>query len=206
MPRPPSTPANVLYLRIRGYGALDAAGQKARRARLGRTLIGLVRLWPEDGRIVVRAPDGAAIVGLDDPAIALEAARQAVLDPDLDVGLHHGPVRTRSRDASQLVGEGLETAQAITGISTDHPFLATSDFRRALQASAPHLGRALRTAGHFVDARAREQRLHAPDTSPPEPPPPSRRRQLMLGGAGLAAVLAAGILVRVLRPDAKGRR
>lgn len=207
MARPLSIPAYVLYLRMRGFAALDPTGQKARRARLGKTLARLVPLWPGDGRIVVRAPDGAAIIGLDDPVVALEAARLAALDPDVDVGLHHGPVRTRSRDASQLVGDGLETAQAITGLSNEHPLLATSEFRRALHAAAPHLGRALRTAGHFIDAREREQRLHAPDATPPEEPPASPNRRLLLGAAGVAAILGAGVLLRVLRqPAAKGRR
>lgn len=189
-------PANVLYLRIRGFAALDAPRQAAGRAMLARTLTGLVALYPDDARVVVQAPDGAAIVGLDDPVVALEAARLATLEPQLEAGLHHGPVRTRSGSAAQLTGEGLETAQAITGLSAEHPLLATSEFRRALHAAAPHLGRALRTAGNFVDAQAREQRLHAPDTTEPGGPD---RRQLLLGGAAIAAILCAGGLVRAAR-------
>ncbi len=192
-----SFPANVLFLRMRGFAALGAAQQAARREKLGRTLAGLVPMFPDDARVVVEAPDGAAIVGLDDPVAVLEAARLAVLEPDLDIGLHHGPVRSRSRDASLLTGDGLETAQAITGLSEAHPMLASSEFRRALHAAAPHLGRALRTAGTFVDAREREHRLHAPDTT--EPKPPTKRRSLLLGGAGIVAILCAGGVVRVVR-------
>ncbi|TWO73417.1 hypothetical protein FN976_00805 [Caenimonas sedimenti] len=197
MVRPNPFPANVLFLRMRGFAALDATQQAARRARLTRTLAGLVPLYPEDARVVVQAPDGAAIVGLDDPVQALEAARLAALEPELDIGLHHGLVRTRKRDAAQLTGEGLETAQAITGLSPEHPLLATSEFRRALHAAAPHLGRALRTAGKFMDAQEREQRLHAPEAAEPEPP--ADRRQLLLGSAAIVAILCAGAVARAVR-------
>jgi hypothetical protein len=203
MVRPNPFPASVLFVRMRGYAALNAAQQAARREKLGRTLAGLVPMYPDDARVVVQAPDGAAIVGLDDPLLALEAARLAALEPDLDIGLHHGHVRSRSRDASLLTGDGLETAQAITGLSDAHPLLATSEFRRALHAAAPHLGRALRTAGKFVDANEREHRLHAPDLAEPEPP---KRRHLLLGAAAIAAILGAGVVGRVVRKRADAAR
>ena len=97
---PPSLPlgVSVLFMRIREFDALSAE-ERARQRSSAIQLTGkLLRLWPDDGRVVLHVVDGAAIVGLDNPGLALDAAERAAGHAGLVLGLHHGPVETVELD------------------------------------------------------------------------------------------------------------
>jgi hypothetical protein len=199
MPIP--VPASVLFLRLRAFHGQPVAEQARRREQLLAAARQAVAPWSADQRVVLEAPDGLAIVGRGDPALALEAARQAAAackDADVAMGLHYGPVKAES-DAmagARLAGEGLETAAAVAAFADKHPLLASLPFRQALAARWPQRAQALRPAGEFVDDRMRSQTLYAFE------PAAARKRALwrtLLGAAGVLVVLGAGYAGREWR-------
>ena len=194
-------PASVLFLRLRAFHGQPVAEQARRREQLLEAARQAVEPWSEDQRVVLEAPDGLAIVGRGDPALALQAARQAMgacEEADAAIGLHYGPVKAEA-DAvagARLAGEGLETAAAVAAFAQDQPLLASLPFRDALAARSPQRARTLRPAGEFVDERHRSQTLYAFD------PAAARRRALWrtaLGIAGVALLLGAGYAGREVR-------
>ncbi|MCG2593497.1 PEGA domain-containing protein [Ramlibacter sp. XY19] len=194
-------PASVLFLRLRAFHEQPVAEQARRREALQAAARQALAPWRDDQRVVLEAPDGLAIVGRGDPALALQAAQQAAeacRDEDVAIGLHYGPVKAEA-DAvggARLAGEGLQTAAEVAAFANEHPLLASFPFREALAAGSPRRARALRSAGDFVDERMRSQRLYAFD------PAAARRRAVwrsLFGIAGVALVLGAGYVGRTLR-------
>jgi hypothetical protein len=199
MPIP--VPASVLFLRLRAFHEQPVAEQARRREQLLKAARQAVAPWKDDQRVVLDAPDGLAIVGRGDPALALQAAAHAAAacrDANVAIGLHYGPVKAEA-DAvagARMAGEGLETAAAVAAFASDHPLLASLPFREALAARWPQRAKALRPAGEFVDDRLRSQTLYAFE------PAAARRRALwrtLLGIAGVAIVLGAGYAGRAKR-------
>jgi hypothetical protein len=194
-------PASVLFLRLRAFHEQPVAEQARRRDALLEAARKALAPWRDDQRVVLEAADGLAIVGRGDPALALEAARQAAdacKNADVAIGLHYGPVKAEA-DAvagARLAGEGLETAAAVAAFADKHPLLASLPFREALAARWPRRALALRPAGDFVDERLRSQTLYAFE------PAAARRRatwRVLLGMAGVLLVLGAGYAGRTVR-------
>jgi hypothetical protein len=194
-------PASVLFLRLRAFHEQPVAAQARRRAALQEAARQALAPWREEQRVVLEAPDGLAIVGRGDPALALQAAQQAAAacgDEDVAIGLHYGPVKAEADTVggARLAGEGLETAAAVAAFADQHPLLASQAFRDALAAGSPRRARALRSAGDFVDARMLSRPLYAFD------PAAARRRAVwgtLFGLAGVALLLGAGYAGRTVR-------
>ena len=198
---PSPVPASVLFLRMRGWGDGLPSEQSRRRNALADTLRAALAAWSEDRRVVLEAPDGLAVVGEGDPALALRAARLAAQhnkDKTVGIGLHHGPVRA-SGDAlgeSRVQGDGIETAAALAGFAGEDSVVASQSFREALAQRWPHEAEMLRAAGDVVDERLRSHALFVFD------PLPARRRAVrrsIVGGLGLALLLTAGLAGRQAR-------
>ncbi|MBC5786244.1 hypothetical protein H8N03_25125 [Ramlibacter sp. USB13] len=194
-------PASVLFLRMRGWGDELPSAQSRRRTQLAATLRAALAAWAEDRRVVLEAPDGLAVVGEGDPALALRAARlaaQHTKDPGLGIGLHHGPVLAtgESLGEARVQGDGVETAAALAGFAGEHPVLASQSFREALAQRWPQEAEMLRAAGDFVDERLRSHALFVFD------PLPARRRAVrrtIVGSLGVALLLTAGLAGRQAR-------
>lgn len=187
----------MLFLRIRNFESLTLADKERQHKRVIDTVRALVRLWGADSRAVLEAADGAAILGLDDPALVLEAAERAQGHPEFAVGLHHGPVCTTSVDGqTQLTGAAIDGAHAMAGAPGVHPLLATREFRQALLAATPDAGKTLQRVGQDSDAR-----LHSLETYTCDPRLVHSRRQrrLLVGGGTAGAILGLGLLVRFAR-------
>ncbi len=193
----PLVQASVIFLRVRNFASLTPAEKKRQHERLIDTVRTLVPLWRDESRAVLEAPDGAAILSLDDPALALEAAESALADPGLGIGLHHGPVHTITADGqTQLAGAGVDGAHAVAGLSAVHPLLATPEFRQALLAATPGGVETLRRVDEDSDACARSREIYTCD---PRLARSRRRRRLLVGGAAVATILGLGLVTHFAR-------
>lgn len=198
---PLAVPASVLFLRMRGWGEDLPSEQSRRRTALAGVVRAALAPWAEDRRVVLDAPDGLAVVGEGDPALALWAARLAAQqnrDPAISIGLHHGPVRATGDSVSEarVQGDGVETAAALTAFAGEHPVVASQSFREALALRSPRDAEALRAAGEVLDERLRPHALFVLD------PLPARRRAVrrsIIGVLGLALLLAGGLAGRQAR-------
>lgn len=126
---PPVT-ASVVYLRLHD-ATTDAE-------RLPQTVRTAAASWNSDARVVLDAADGAAIVGLGDPLLALHAAQRAAAAGELRVGLHHGPVQLiESSDGgpARLQGEGISGAAAAARQASEALVFRTDAFQAALAAA-----------------------------------------------------------------------
>lgn len=189
--------ASVMFLRLREFASLSVAEQALQRQRLTKLVASLVPLWREDARVVLEGIDGAAIIGLDNPALALQAAQQATAHAGLGIGLHHGPLQLVEVDGiTQVKGDGIETAQAIAALPEAQPLAATREFRQALFLASPGGADVLRPAGNYVDDRLRSHELYAPD---PDAARARRLRRMLLGGTALAGILGVGVVAGVGR-------
>ena len=166
---PPSLPllASVLFLRIREFGALSAEEQARQRSSAIQLTGKLLRLWPDDARVVLQVADGTAIVGLDNPGLAMDAAERAAGHAGLVLGLHHGPVETIELDeVPRLRGEGIASAHALAGLPQAQPLVVTGEFRQALLAADRRRAESLRHAGDFVDPDLRSHEISMPSMRP----------------------------------------
>jgi predicted DNA-binding antitoxin AbrB/MazE fold protein len=184
--------ASVIFLRIRNFASLTPTEKGRQHERLIDTVRTLVPLWPDDARAVLETADGAAILSLDDPALALEAAERAAAHPGLAIGLHHGPVHTTIVDGqTKLTGPGIDGAHTVAGLSAVHPLLATSQFRQALLAAVPEGVETLRRVDGDSDAGVRSLEIYTCDARLARS---RRRRRLLIGGATLGAILGLGLV------------
>lgn len=152
--------------------------------------------WPDDSRLVVQAPDGAAIVALDDPMRLLDAILRAAATSRLTAGLHRGPVHvSKVSDETQISGAGLTGARSAAG-SVAHPVVLTPEFRGALVAAAPDAASALAPV-------AMERRPGAPGrelfTCDPAWGRLRRQRRMLVGGGIVAGILGFGVVTRAVR-------
>lgn len=193
----PLVQASVIFLRIRDFASLAPAEKKRQHERLIDTVRTLVPLWRDESRAVLEAPDGAAILSLDDPALALEAAEAALAHPGLGIGLHHGRVHTTTVDGQVvLAGAGIDGAHAVAGLSAAHSLLATSEFRQALLAAAPGGAASLRRVDEGSDEIY---------TCDPGLARSRRRRRLLVGGAAVFTILGLGLVTHFAHERSVGR-
>lgn len=204
MPTSPA-PASVLFLRIPGFAALGTEEQLRQRSSAIQLTGRLLQHWPEDARVVLQVVDGAAIVGLDDPRLALDAAERAAGHPGLALGLHHGPVEAIEIEGKpSLRGEGIACAHALAGSPHAQAAAMTGEFRQALLAADPGRAASLHRAGEFVGP---ELRLHEIYATNPAAEGARRRRRKLVAGATVAGILGAGVIGRLARQGYEaGRR
>jgi PEGA domain len=195
---------SVIFMRIAEFSRLKVAEQAQLKAKLDALLVPIVDALPAEGCIMLDAPDGNAIVVLESPGAALQAAERALAASaglPFCIGINHGPVQAAPGDpkAAALIGDGLLAAITAAEFSTPGRLLATRAFRDALEASAPQRAQGLVAAGVFTDSRVRSHEMFAFDAAAAH----RRRRRLLAWGAlGVCAILAAGYGARLLRFEA----
>ncbi len=196
--------ASVIFMRIAEFSRLPVTEQAKLKANLDSLLTYSLGALSAEGRIVLDAPDGNAIVVLESPGAALQTAERALAASTglpFCIGINHGPVRTLPGDAkaAALIGDGLLAAITAAEFATPGRLLATRAFRDALEAGAPQRAQGLIAAGVFTDSRVRSHEMFAFDASAARR---QRRRLLAWGALGVCAILAAGYGARLLRLEA----
>lgn len=196
--------ASTVFLRISDFARLSVTEQTRQRQEFNSAVAAAVAALPANGRVVLEAADGAAIVVLNDAAAALDAAaraRDAAGGVPLCIGLNHGPVKRDQRDtnAATVVGDGVDaaaSAAAFAHAGGPDALLLTRAFRDALLRQAPHRAAALFAAGDFTDAGMRSHELFRYN-----PAAASQRgmRRALLGVTGIAVVLGLGVVGRQQR-------
>jgi hypothetical protein len=193
--------ASVVVLRLADFAARPLAEQAQLSERLEVALAAAIEPLDPAGRIVLDAPEGAALALLGEPSDALDVgARVQAAAPALPlcVGINHGPVRL-ARDRSHgpaLVGDALTAGAHIAGFATPGGTLVSRSFRDALAAVAPARAKRLRPAGTFTDATVRAHEVFAADRAAPAA---SARRWFLIGAVGVVGIVAAGLAVRRTR-------
>ena len=192
-PRSTAAHASVVFLKIPEFAQSPVAEQVRLKDRLEGAVAGALAGADEAARIVLEAPDGAAVVVLGNPPAALKIARRS--SAGASVGLSHGPVRVAEGGTTPIVlGDGLFAADAVAGFATPGRIAATREFRDALARVSPSEAWRLAPAGVHSDARDRSYEVFLAD----EQAATTRRRRLAVAvGAGIAVILAAGVAARI---------
>jgi hypothetical protein len=193
--------ASVLYLKVHEFGRRPVLEQARFRAQLEAVIA--VSIWdlaPEE-RIVLDAPDGAAIVVFGNPVKALQIAERvlpaAAAGLRLRIGVNHGAVQLAGGQGG-LVGDGIATAASVADFASPPSLLMTRSFRDALAEVAPALDVGLRPAGVFTDAGLRTHELFRQDKGAAMR---RGRRLLVLGAVAAIAFIAAGVAARPVMGD-----
>ena len=186
--------ASVVFLGIADFARKPVGEQARLRTQIDAAVAAGIAVIDEQDRVVLDAPDGAAIVVLGNPPGALHAARRALTtrtDVPMGVGINHGPVKlaTGARNDSWLMGDGIEAAGIIAGFAPPGGVLVSRSYRDALIAHAPQLAEELHPAGVFTDTRIRSHELFSPDSAALRA---KGRRQFMVAALACAAILAFG--------------
>jgi len=189
--------ASVIFARVTEFVRRPVAEQARLRAQLEAALAVSLDEFPADRRIVLDAPDGVAVVILDDPAGALDIAQRCsrVTEAGVPVAIaiNHGAVRPAPDDEGLqgLIGDAIGTAAAIAHFAGAGRLIVSRTFRDALAAAAPHRAVGLRAAGVFTDANVRTHEVLSPD-----PNVAGRRRKVLAAVGAIAMVgFAAGAVV-----------
>ena len=197
--------ASVVFLKIKDYAAKSVSEQAVLRDGLGAAVAAGVAVLPEHARLVLEAVDGAAIVVLDDPLAALNAAGAAArADSGLAIGINYGPLTIDVRDQTKprLRGDGLEVAAIIANFAAMYPapklFLASRAFHEVLHLTAPARAEQLYDAGSFDDEQLRTHQFFAPNLLRRRT---KIRQQMLLAVAAVMGILFIGLTARVARLD-----
>jgi hypothetical protein len=151
------------------------------------------------GRVVLEAPDGAAVVVLADPAGALRLAERALhagaAGLPLVAGLNHGAVQARDdKGAALLEGDGIAVAAQAAHFAPPGELLASRAFREALASAAPGREARLGIAGTFTDAGLRSHEFFRIDATAQAR---RARRHALLGILVAAGLVGASVAARV---------
>jgi class 3 adenylate cyclase len=191
--------ASVVFLKMQEFARRQVTEQARLRAQLEAVVaVTTAELAPE-GRIVLDAADGVAIVVLGDPKGALRLAERALTAAaaglPLSAGVNHGAVQPAgSRDDDGMIGDGIAVAASVAEFASPTRLLISRSFRDALADSAPGLETRLAPAGVFTDAGLRTHELFSPDKLAAGR---RRRRLLALGAVAVIGFLGAGVAVRI---------
>ena len=193
--------ASVIFARITEFVRRPVAEQARLRAQLEAAMAVSLDEFPARSRIVLDAPDGVAVVVLDDPAGALDIAQRCILvtaaGVPVAIAINHGAVRPAPDDEGmqRLTGDAIGTAAAIAHFAGAGRLIVSRAFRDALAASAPHRAVSLLPAGVFTDANVRTHEVLSPDPDVP------RRRRMVLATVGAIAMIAFASGAVVFRED-----
>lgn len=193
--------ASVVFVRIDGFARLSVAEQMQHKTALEALLKDMLGALDPDQGIVLDAPDGQALVVLDNPGAALQVAARALSASGAQpfrIGLNHGPVRRASAQGqvAALIGDGLLAASQAAGFAPPGRLFVTQAFREALALIAPQRAQGLVAAGMFTDTLVRS---HAMFVYEPQAARRRRRNLILIGALGVAAILAAGYGARLWR-------
>jgi hypothetical protein len=190
-----------VFARITEFVRRPVAEQARLRAQLEAALAVSLDEFPVESRIVLDAPDGVAIVVLDDPAgalvIAERCSRVTAAGVPVAIAINHGAVRSAPDDEGLqgLIGDAIGTAAAIAHYAGAGRLFVSRTFRDALAAAAPHRAVSLRPAGVFTDANVRTHEVLSPD-----PTVPGRRRKV-LAAVGAIVMIGFAASAVVFRED-----
>ncbi len=199
--------ASIVFIRIQDFARRPVGEQAELRDRLEHLVTEATSLLPADGRIVLDALDGTAIVIPQRPELALDVAaavQKSAADLPFSIGINYGAIKAVSSatdpddtDAT-LVGDGLDTARAVAEFAKPGRYLSTRTFREVLKNRAPDKVHAFGPSGTFTDLRLRTHELFVHDARF------ARRRRLKLfayGTFGVAVIISLGLIARMARPD-----
>ena len=194
----PSLFASVAFLKIHDFGRRPVVEQARLRAQLEVVVAVTLPELRENGRVVLDAADGIALVVLGDARGTLRIAERALAAGaaglPLAIGITHGAVRQTGNAAAEgLLGDGIAVAAAIAELAGPQKLLLTREFRQALADAAPGAEAAVAAAGTHTDAGLRAHELYKPD------PRAARSRSRRYAAASALAVLAflgAGVAYR----------
>ncbi len=186
---PASVVASVVFLRIQDFARRPASEQARLRAQLEAVIAVTAAELDPEGRVVLEASDGAAIVLLRDPVGALRLAQRALTASaaglPLSAGLNHGALQLSGRKGAEaMTGDGIAVAASIAEFAAASKLYASRAFRNALADASPGREVTLVQAGGFKDAGLREHEVFALDDRAP------RRRELRYAAATMALVIA----------------
>lgn len=213
--------ASTIFLRIGDFARLSVTEQTRQRQQLNSAVAAAVAALPAQGRVVLEAADGAAIVVLNDAAAALDAAaraRDAAAGVPLCIGLNHGPVKRDQRDtnAATVIGDGIDAAVSAAWFAASSaaplavPGAASAAASAATAPVTPGAAPALLATRAFRDALARQSPQRAATLYPagaftdaamrshelfhydPAAARARAQRRTLFGSAGIVAILALG--------------
>ena len=190
--------ASVVFLGIHGFAHKPVAEQAKLRTQVDAVVATATMQLAEADRIILDAPDGAAIVVLANPQGALQAAERAIAataDLPMGVGINHGPVKlaTGERNDSRLIGDGIDAAVSIAGFACPGDLLVSRSFRDALAESTPDLAVRFHRASSFTDARVRAHELFSLDSAASLA---QTRRLISFAALACLGILALGVGAR----------
>jgi len=196
---PASIVASVVFLRVADFARRPASEQARLRAQLEAVIAVTAAEIDSEGRLVLEASDGAAVVVLDDPRAALRLARRAIgagaAGLPLAAGLNHGALQLSGRKGAEaMTGDGIAVAAAVAEFAGAGRLLASASFREAIADAQPGREAALAPAGSFKDAGLRSHEVFAADEAAFAR---RRRRYAALSVVLVAALLGGGIAARV---------
>ena len=186
--------AHVAFLRLPDFEARPVADQVAMKEKLEDALLDLLGKVESRDRIVLDAPDGAALVYFGEAERALDLAQGLQKASGAHVGLNYGPLAISSRTGdSRVYGDGLAGAEAAARFSDGHAVLLTESFASLLRVTSPDRARELAGAGDFTDTRVRIHKFYAPD---PKLRAARLRRMTVYAVGGAILVLLMGVVGR----------
>lgn len=193
--------ASVVFVRIDGFARQSVAEQMQHKTALEALLKDMHGALDADQGIVLDAPDGQALVVLNNPGAALQVAARALSasgGKSFRIGLNHGPVRRANAkgQAATLIGDGLLAACTAAGFAPPDRLFVTQSFRKALALIAPQRAQGLVAAGMFTDTMVRSHEMFVYE---PQATGRRRRNLLLIGAFCVAAILAAGYGARLWR-------
>lgn len=193
--------ASVIVLKIQGFARRPVAEQAQLKSQLETLVAAAIQPLAPADRIVLEAPDGAAIVALGGPQQALgcaERSQAAAAELPFCIGVNYGPVKPVSdaQRGSGVVGDGVAAAATVAGVATPGRLLASRAFRDALAARSPDSAGGFVSSGTYTDANVRTHELYAPD---PGHALARRRRVIVLGALSVIAIIGLGVGLRAMR-------
>ena len=193
------TYANVVFLRLPGFGALSVPQQAAAKEKLEGRVRQALAAMPAGERVVLDADDGLAIVVFGDQERALDLAHAVGTQPadaPLLAGVSYGPLAIPAYGTEgRVVGDGLAAAAAAARYAPPGQLRVTQDFATALEATAPERARELVTAGDFTDTRVRQHTFFSHE---PQRGRQARRRAHLRTASVVMLILLAGVVGREL--------
>jgi class 3 adenylate cyclase len=191
--------ASVVILRIHEFARRPVSEQARLRAQLEAVVAVTIAELDPEGRIVLDASDGVAIVVLRDPEGALRLAGRALgaaaAGLPLSAGINHGAVQlTGKGKAEGRMGDGIAVAASVAQFAPPSQLRVSRAFRDALADAAPGSEALLVPKGTSTDASLRRHELFARDARAVRG---RERRYRLLSAMAIVVLIAAGVGWRI---------
>jgi len=199
---------SALGITLKDFSRQPVARQARSKAALDSLIEAALASFSADGRVILDAPDGAVIVGLQSPEEVLGLAErvQNLAAPDLPVclGVNYGPVGVAAGQGQTdaLFGDGIAAALTLANAATPGHFLISRSFQEKLEASGSGRASEITPLGTHTDANVRTHELFALDSRLGAS---RRRRFFILSAICVAGIVAAGFAARGVRLELQTR-